>query len=64
LTDIRTYGTPSRMPRQKLFPIRLTLPLTREMLAQADAALAEGEDRVSFIRHAIEREIKRRTRKT
>lgn len=48
------------MPRQKLFPIRLTLPITREMLASVDAALVGGEDRVAMIRQAIERELKRR----
>jgi metal-responsive CopG/Arc/MetJ family transcriptional regulator len=51
------------MPRAKLFPIRITLPLTREMLAEVDAALADNEDRVSLIRRAIDAELKRRARK-
>jgi hypothetical protein len=50
------------MPRQKLFPIRITLPLTADMAARTDAALEADEDRVAFIRQAIERELKRRER--
>lgn len=50
------------MPRQKLFPIRITLPLSAEMAARTDAALGDGEDRVAFIRQAMDREIKRRER--
>lgn len=62
MTDIRTYGTPGRVARPKVFPIRITLPLTREMLTRTDAAVGEGEDRVSVIRKAIEAELKRRER--
>jgi len=49
--------------RPKVFPIRITLPLTREMLARADAAIEPGEDRVTLIRKALDRELKRRERK-
>lgn len=62
LTATDTYGTPSRVPRAKVFPIRITLPLTAEMAAQIDATKEGGEDRVALIRQAIEREIKRRSR--
>lgn len=62
LTEARTYDTPARMPRAKVFPIRITLPLTAEMLQRTDEALADGEDRVSLIRKAIEAELKRRAR--
>lgn len=62
MTDIRTYGTPARMARAKVFPIRITLPLTAEMLKRTDAAIRDGEDRVSLIRKAIEAELKRRER--
>lgn len=61
MTDARTYGTPERMPRDKLFPIRITLPLTATMIARVDAA-RQKEARVDFIREAIERELKRRER--
>lgn len=63
MTDARTYDTPARMPRAKVFPIRITLPLTREMLAEMDARLGDGEARLDLIREAIERELKRRSRK-
>lgn len=62
MTDSRTYGTPPRMPREKMFPNRITLPLAAEMIAHVDAALREGEARVDFIRRAIEAELKRRKR--
>jgi len=50
------------MARPTIYPKRITLPLTAEMLAAADAALVDGEDRVSLIRTAIEAELKRRLR--
>lgn len=50
------------MGRKKEFPNRLTLPLSDEMLAEIDAARGEDEDRLTLIRTAIERELKRRQR--
>lgn len=50
------------MSRTKDYEKRITLPLTAEMLARADALLRDGEPRVDMIREAIEREIKRRER--
>lgn len=50
------------MGRPKLYPERITLPLTAEMLKRADAALADGEERVAMIREAIDRELTRRER--
>ncbi len=65
LTENRTYDTPPTVGRKKLFPVRITLPLTAEMVARLDASLdkASGEDRVSVIRDAIELQLKRRDRK-
>lgn len=65
LTENRTYDTPPAVGRKKLFPVRITLPLTAEMVARLDATLDKdaGEDRVSVIRAAIDRELKRRERK-
>lgn len=62
MTDARTYDTPDAVAREKQFPIRITLPLTREMLKRADAALADGEVRLDLIRQALDRELKRRER--
>lgn len=64
LTGNRTYDTPPTVGRKKLFPVRITLPLTAEMVARLDATLDKdaGEDRVSSIREAIELHLKRRER--
>lgn len=50
------------MGRKKLWPERLTLPLTSEMVSDMDAALEKDETRLDLIREAIERELKRRKR--
>jgi len=46
--------------RKKEFPNRITLPLSDEMLAGIDAARVDDEDRLTLIRTAIEKELKRR----
>jgi hypothetical protein len=50
------------MGRKKLWPERLTLPLTTEMVSEMDSALLDGETRLDLVRQAIERELKRRKR--
>ena len=50
------------MPRDKLFPVRITLPLTDAQAARLDAARGDGETRVQVIRQAIQRELERRER--
>jgi hypothetical protein len=50
------------MPRKKLYPVRLTLPLSQEVADQIDASLADGEARLDLIREGIARELKRRAR--
>jgi hypothetical protein len=62
LTAADIYGKPAKMPRTKLFPVRIVLPLTADMLARLDRVRGE-EPRVDAIRAAIERELKRRERK-
>ena len=62
MTQNHTYALPVRVGRKKEFAERITLPLSTEMLGGIDAVRAEGEDRLSVIRQAIEREIKRRER--
>lgn len=51
------------MGRKKLWPLRLTLPLSSETVERMDSSLEEGEKRLDLIREAIERELKRRERK-
>lgn len=62
MTEKHTYDLPSRVGRKKEFPNRVTLPLSDEMLAEIDASRVEGEDRLTLIRTAIEKELKRRKR--
>jgi len=50
------------MGRKKEFPVRIVLPLSEEMLANVDSVRQDGEDRLSLIRGAIEREVNRRSR--
>jgi hypothetical protein len=51
-----------RMPRRKVFEKTINLPITDAQLARIEAVLHKdtGEVRVSFIRTAIEEELKRR----
>lgn len=62
MTENHTYALPSRVGRKKEFPHRVTLTLSDELLAGIDAARLEDEDRLSLIRAAIERELKRRSK--
>lgn len=52
------------MGRKKLWEERILLPLATETLEQIDAALEDGEARVDLIREAIDRELKRRKRRS
>jgi hypothetical protein len=64
LTATRTYGKPLGVSRDKEFPIRITLPLTAEMVKAMDAARPTTEPRVDVIRKAIARELTRRERES
>lgn len=46
-----------RRGRKKLFPQRITLPMTDTQLEAVDSRLREGETRLEFIRKAIDDEI-------
>lgn len=50
------------MGRKKQFEERIILSLSTDMLTKVDSAREEGEDRMTLIRLAIERELKRRSR--
>lgn len=51
------------MGRKKEYPERITLPLTTETVEQIDESREDGEDRVSWIRDAIERKLKRKQKR-
>jgi hypothetical protein len=48
------------MGRKKEWDERILLPLKTETLDRIDSDREEGEDRVSWIRDAIERKLRRR----
>lgn len=50
--------------RKKLYDIRILLPLKSETLERLDGLLGEGETRLDLIREAIDRELKRRERRS
>lgn len=52
------------MGRKKLWDLRILLPLATGTADRIDAALDEGETRLDLIRQAIERELKRRERRS
>ncbi len=52
------------MGRKKLWDERILLPLAAETLKEIDAAIGDSETRLDLIREAIERELKRRKRRS
>lgn len=52
------------MGRKKLWDQRILLPLATETLERIDANLIEGEARLDLIREAIDRELRRRERRS
>lgn len=52
------------MGRKKLWDERILLPLKSETVAQIDSVLQDGEIRLDLIREAIDRELKRRARRS
>jgi hypothetical protein len=59
MTGRLSAATHRAVGRKKLYPVRLTLPITADMLARLDATRGVQE-RVTVIRAAVERELKRR----
>lgn len=49
------------MGRRKLFTGRIQLTITAEMLAQIDATLGNGQQRLDFIRQAIAEKLERQS---
>lgn len=62
LTESRTYGKAGRVPREKEFPDRITLPLAAGVIDRLDALKTGDETRLDVIRKGIAAEIKRRER--
>lgn len=52
------------MGRKKVWDERILLPLKTATLELVDAALRDGEARLDLIREAIDRELKRRSRRS
>jgi hypothetical protein len=52
------------MGRKKLWDERILLPLKSETLERLDGLLTEEETRLDLIREAIDRELKRRERRS
>jgi hypothetical protein len=55
-------ATPRRVGRKLEWPEKFLVSFAAGTLARLREALAEGEDARSFVREAVEREIKRRSR--
>lgn len=56
------HEPPFRGGRKKQFTERLQLPLADGTTARIDSVLDDGEVRLDFIRAAIERELRRRSK--
>jgi hypothetical protein len=52
------------MGRKKVWDERILLPLKSETVTEIDGSLGDGETRLDLIREAIERELKRRARRS
>jgi hypothetical protein len=57
LSQIKTAAF--QVPHTKLYPVRIILPMTADMLARLDAVRG-SQERVTVIREAVEHELKRR----
>jgi len=62
LSTYRIRETEKKLGRILRFPEKWLMSFAEGTLARIDAAASPGEDRRAFIRDAVEREIKRRSR--
>lgn len=62
LPEIRICDTPRRVGRKLEWPEKFLVSFAAGTLERIRALLADGEDARAFVREAIEREIKRRSR--
>lgn len=64
MTEVAEGATNSRVGRKLEWPEKFLTSFAAGTLARIRQALAEGEDVRAFIREAVERELKRRARKS
>lgn len=62
MTQFHIHANVPKVGRRKLWTERLQLPLAEGTTAKIDALLAKGEVRLDFLREAVDREIKRRSK--
>jgi hypothetical protein len=60
MTSEASVTRTSRMGRKKLWPERTAIKFPAGTFERIAAVLDEGEDRMTFMREAVEREIERR----
>lgn len=62
MSEIHVCDTPKRVGRKLEWPEKWLASFAKGTLARLDRAKAEGEDRRSIIREAVDRELTRRER--
>ncbi len=60
MTQEVTVATKPRMGRKKRWPERTAIKIAAGTFERIAAVLTNGEDRMAFMREAVEREIERR----
>lgn len=63
LTEFPVCATPAKVGRKLEWPEKWLASFAKGTLARLDAVKADGEDRRSIIRDAVNAELKRRERK-
>lgn len=62
MTELQISGTTRRVGRTKLWPDVMQAKFAAGTFSRIARALLPNEDRTDFVREAVEREIKRRSR--
>ena len=63
MSELVISGTTARVGRKRLWAEDMVARFAAGTFARIQPLLGEGEDRTDFVREAVEREIKRRSRK-
>lgn len=64
MTGLAPAATTSRVGRKLEWPEKFLASFAEGTLARVRAVLGEGEDVRAFVREAVEREVKRRSRRS